>query len=123
MDVDLEGGGGGLGEAGMVQLVPSLWNRYVRPDLLGVYRRWDGKHASGIQSSNGVGVSKVRESICQRGRLKQSAACHGCSKARVIPKNSQKCSLIFAHVGLNVADSRKPAEFTLPHIECIVCHP
>ena len=41
----------------------------------------------------------------------------GTSKARVIPKNSQKCALIFACVGLNDADLRKPPKFRLPHVE------
>ena len=51
------------------------------------------------------------------GPLKKCSEARGTSKARVIPKNSQKCALIFACVGVNDADWRKPPKFRLPQVE------
>ena len=53
----------------------------------------------------------------EAGPLKRCNAARGTSKARVIPKNSQKCALFFACVGLNDADGRKPPKFHLPQVE------
>ena len=55
----------------------------------------------------------MHESILQSRPLKWSTACYGFSKARVIPKNSPKSSLILACVGLNGSYSRRLAKFTL----------
>ena len=60
------------------------------------------------------------DSIREAGPLKKCAARHGTSKARVIPKNSQKFSLVFACVAVNAADDRKPTRFGLPQVEGVV---
>ena len=39
------------------------------------------------------------------------------STARVIPKSSEKCSLIFNGIPVNSADSRQSKGFRLPHVK------
>ena len=99
----------GVGEVGTAQLAPALWNLCVARDLLDAYHRWDRKYALGMSLSSGVRVKKMLGVSVRAGFLKVSAVCHGSSKARVIPNNFQKCSLIFTCVGLNAADSRNLA--------------
>ena len=62
-------------------------------------------------------VGDMLSSFREARPLKRCNEARGTSKARVIPKNSQKCALIFACVGLNDADWRKPPEFCLPPVE------
>ena len=81
------------------------------------YQAWDKKYASGIPMVDCPAVGDMLSSIREAGPLKRCSAARGTSKAGVIPKNSQKCALIFACVGLNGVDGRKPPKFHLPQVE------
>ena len=63
------------------------------------------------------GVGDTPNAIREAVPLKKCSAARGTSKARVIPKNSQKCPLIFACVWLNGVDGPKPPIFHLPQVE------
>ena len=110
----------GIGEVGKVRMADTIWRRCVPKDLLRTYQAWDRKYASGIPMVDSPTVGDMLSAIRDAGPLKKCSEARGISKARVIPKNprnSQKCALIFACVGLNDADWRKPPKFRLPHIE------
>ena len=62
-------------------------------------------------------MADMLSSIREAGSLKRCSEARGTSKARVIPKHSQKCALTFACVGLNDAHWRKPPKFRLPQVE------
>ena len=104
----------GIGEVGKVKMADTIWRRCVPGDLLRTYQAWDKKYASGIPMVDSPAVGDMLSSIREAGPLKRCSKARGTSKARVIPKNSQKCALIFACVGLNDADRRKPPKFRLP---------
>ena len=61
-------------------------------------------------------MGDMLSAIRDAGPLKKCSEARGTSKARVIPKNSQRCALIFACVGLNDADWRKPPKIRLPQV-------
>ena len=63
-----------VAEVGIVHLAPSLGNRCVPHDLLGIYLRLDKKYASRIPPSTGVGVNKILERIPKSGPLRWFAA-------------------------------------------------
>ena len=107
----------GIGEVGKVEMADSIWRRCVPGDMLRKYQAWDKKYASGIPMVDCPAVGDMLGSIREAGPLKRCSAARGTSKARVIPKNSQKRALIFACVGLNDADGRKPPKFHLPRVE------
>ena len=107
----------GIGEVGRVKMADTIWRRCVPKDLLRTYHAWDKKYASGIPMVDSPAVGDILSSIREAGPLKKCSEARGTSKARVIPKNSQKCARIFACVGLNDADWRKPPKFRLPHVE------
>ena len=62
-------------------------------------------------------MDDMLSSIREAGPLKRCSEARGTSKARVIPKNLQKCALIFACVGLNDAEWRKHPKFRLRQVE------
>ena len=107
----------GIGELGKVRMADTIWRRCVPKDLLRTYQAWDRKYASGIPMVDSLAVGDMLSSIREAGPLKKCSETRGTSKARVIAKNSQKCALIFACVGLNDADWRKPPKFRLPQVE------
>ena len=98
----------GIGEVGKVRMANTIWRRCVPKDLLRTYQACDRKYASGIPMVDSPAVGDMLSAIRDAGPLKKCSEARGTSKARVIPKNSQKCALIFACVGLNDADWRKP---------------
>ena len=98
----------------------SLWRKTVPKSLLRVYTAWDKKCATGIRTVECPAVQAMLNSIKGAGPLKKCHNRHNTSKATVIPKSSQKCALLFAYVGRNKADGRKPARFQLPQIEKVV---
>ena len=98
----------GIGEVGKVRMANTIWRRCVPKDLLRTYQACDRKYASGIPMADSPAVGDMLSAIRDAGPLKKCSEARGTSKARVIPKNSQKCALIFACVGLNDADWRKP---------------
>ena len=95
----------------------TIWRRCVPRDLLRTYQAWDKKYASGIPMVDSPAVGDMLSSIRKAGPLKRCSEAGGTSKARVIPKNSQTCALIFECVGLNDAGWRKPPKFRLPQVE------
>ena len=95
------------GEVGKVAVASSLWHKNVPRSLLRVYTAWDKKYASEVLKVECLAVHAMLDSIREAGPLKKCHNKHATSKARVIPKGSQKCSLIFACVGINKADVRK----------------
>ena len=107
----------GIGYVGKVKMADTIWRRCVPEDLLRMYQAWDKKYASGIPMVDSPAVGDMLSSIREAGPLKRCSEAIGTSKARVIPKNSQKCALIFACVGLNDADWRKLPKFPLPQVE------
>ena len=107
----------GIGEVGKVRMADTIWRRCVPKDLLRTYQAWDRKYASGIPMVDSPAVGDMLSAIRDAGPLKKCSQARGTSKARVIPKNSQKCALIFACVGLNDANWRKPPKFRLPKVE------
>ena len=106
-----------IGEVGKVKMADTIRRRCVPRDLLRTYQAWDKKYASGIPMVDSPAVGDMLSSIREAGPLKRCSEAGGTSKARVIPKNSQKCALFFACVGLNDADWRKPPKFRLPQVE------
>ena len=98
----------GIGEVGKVRMANTILRRCVPKDLLRTYQACDRKYASGIPMVDSPAVGDMLSAIRDAGPLKKCSEARGTSKARVIPKNSQKCALIFACVGLNDADWRKP---------------
>ena len=107
----------GIGEVGKVEMADTIWRRCVPGDLLRTYQAWDEKYAGGIPAVDCPAVGDMLSSIREPGPLKGCSTARGNSKARVIPKKSQKCALIFACEGLNDADGRKPPKFHLPQVE------
>ena len=107
----------GIGEVEKVRMADTIWRRCVPKDLLRTYQAWDRKYASGIPMVDSLAVGDMLSSLREAGPLKKCSEARGTSKARVIPKNSRKCALIFACVGLNNADWRKLPEFRLPQVE------
>ena len=107
----------GVGGLGTVLVADNIWRRYVPADLLRRYKDWDKKYANGIPVVTCPAVGDMLSSIREAGPLKRCGAATGSSKARVIPKHAQKCSLIFVCVGLNGADRRKLPKFQLPQVE------
>ena len=92
-------------------MADSIWRCCVPGDLLRTYQAWDEKYASGIPMVYYPAMGDMLSSIREAGPLKRCSAARGTSKASVISKNSQKCVLIFACVGLNDAGGRKPLKF------------
>ena len=107
----------GIGHMGKVKMADTIWRRCVPGDLLRTHQAWDKKYASGILMVDSPAVGDMLSSIREAGPLKRCSEARGTSKARVIPKNSQKCALIFACVGLNDANWRKPPQCRLPQVE------
>ena len=107
----------GIGEVGKVRMANTIWRRCVPKDLLRTYQGCDRKYASGIPMVDSPAVGDMLSAIRDARPLKKCSEARGTSKARVIPKNSQKCALIFACVGLNDADWRKPPKFRLPQVQ------
>ena len=85
-----------IGEVGKVKMADTIWRRCVPKDLMRTYQAWDKKYASGIPMVDSLAVGDMLSSIREAGPLKKCCEARGTSKARVIPKNSQKCALIFA---------------------------
>ena len=86
----------GIGEVGKVRMANTIWRRCVPKDLLRTYQACDPKYASGIPMVDSPAVGDMLSAIRDAGPLKKCSEARGTSKARVIPKNSQKCALIFA---------------------------
>ena len=107
----------GIGEVGKVRMADTIWRRCVPKGLLRTYQAWDRKYASGIPMVDSPAVGDMLSAIRHAGPLKKCSEARGTSKAGVIPQNSQKCALIFACVGLNDAEWRKPPQFCLPQVE------
>ena len=106
----------GIGDVVKAKMANTIWRRCVPGDLLRMYQAWDKKYASGIPMVDSPAVGDMLSSIREAGPLKRCSETRGTSKARVIPKNSEKCALIFACVGLNDADWCKPPKFRLPEV-------
>ena len=85
----------GIGDVGKVKMADTIWRRCVPKDLLRTYPEWDKKYATGIPMVDTPAVGDMLSSIREAGPLKKCSEARGTSKARVIPKNSQKCALIF----------------------------
>ena len=63
----------------------------------------------GVGDSKGVGVTEMLESLVEGGSLRRVPRSLGASgKARVIPKNSEKCSFIMNCMKQNASDCRPP---------------
>ena len=118
-EVNPDLGGRGIGECGRVQLSESLWRRVVPDDLWEKYRKWM-KTTGGVGDSKGVGVAEMLESLVEGGSLRRVPKLMGASgKARVIPKNSEKCSFIMNCMKQNASDCRPPPRFVLPQLEAL----
>ena len=114
---DLEGRG--IGECGRVQLSESLWRRAVPDDLLQKYREWM-RTAGGVGDSKGVGVAEMLQSMVEGGSLRRVPKSMGASgKARVIPKNNEKCGFLMNCMKQNAFDCRPPPRFVLPRLEAL----
>ena len=107
--------GRGIGECGRVQLTESLWSRAVPDDLLEKCREWlKETGGGGVGDSTGVGVTEMLESLVEGGSLRRVPLSLGASgKARVIPKNSEKFSIMNC-MKQNASDCRPPPKFVLP---------
>ena len=116
--VSMELKGRGVGEVRNVTVASTLWDKNVPKNLLRIYTAWDRKFARGIPTVEYLAVQTILDGIREAGPLKR---CHDEHGTRVIPKSSQKCSVIFACVGINKADGRKPTRFKLPQKERVVC--
>ena len=111
--------GKGIGECGRVQLNASLWSTAVPDNLLDKYQNWL-KETGVVGDSKGVGVAEMLESLVEGGSLRQVSESLGASgKARVIPKNSEKCSFIMNCMKQNASDWRLPPKFVLPQLEAL----
>ena len=118
-DVNPDLAGKGIGECGRVQLSESLWSRAVPDDLLDKYRNWL-KETEGVGDSKGVGVAEMLESLLEGGSLRRVSQSLGASgKARVIPKNSEKCSFIMNCMKQNASDCRPPPKLVLPELKAL----
>ena len=119
-DANPDMAGKGIGECGRVQLSESLWSRAVPDDLLHKYRHWLKETGGGVGDSKGVGVAEMLESLVEGGSLRRVSQSLGASgKARVIPNNSEKCSLIMNCMKQNASDCRPPPKFVLPQLEAL----
>ena len=98
-------------------MADTIWRRCAPGDLLRTYQAWDKKYASGIPMVDSPSLGDMLSFLREVGPLKRCSETRGTNKARVIPKISQKCALIFACVGLNDADWRKPPKYRLPRSE------
>ena len=104
-----------VGEMGHIPISRQIGDCCVQGDLQN-YQRWD-KHQQGIKPSEGVGVSAMFKAILEAGggglvfRKKPTGI------ARVIPKSSEKCSLIYNGIRVNSVDSCCTKGFRLPHVE------
>ena len=114
--VNLELARRGVGEVGKVAVASSLRHKNIQKSLLLVYTAWVRKYSTRILTLHCPTVQAMLDSITDAGPLKRCYNRHRTSKARVIPKSSQICSLIFACVGINKADVRKPTKFTCFHV-------
>ena len=74
----------------------------------------------GVGDSKGVGVVEMLESRVEGGSLRQVPKSMGVSgKARVIPKNSEKCSFIMNCMKQNASNCRPPPRFVMPQPEAL----
>ena len=107
----------GLGSVRSVPVARSLWDRFIPSALKDIYIRW--LHSSGgVGSSVGLGVSEVLKALVRDGALSAGELNRPSSRrAKVIPKNSEKCSFVLNCNKRNSCDPRKPAGFKLPQIE------
>ena len=118
-DVNPDLAGKGIGECGRVKHSESLWSRAVPDDLLDKYRNWL-KKTGGVGDSKGVGVAEMLESLVEGASLRRVSQSLGASgKARVIPKNTEKCSFIMNCMKQNASDYRPPPKFVLPQLEAL----
>ena len=108
---------GGVGEIRDVTVAPSLWQKWVPRGLRERYPEW-GERREPVKLK-GRGVPEMPEAIRQAGGLKRTRDTGATGRAVVIPKNSEKCSMIFSCRAQNHADPRKPKGFKLPQIERI----
>ena len=67
--------------------------------------------------SESVGVAAMFSAIKEAGRLALSSSTKPTRTARVIPKSSVKCSLIYNGIPANSADSHRPKGFYVPRFE------
>ena len=90
-------------------------------DLLDKYRNWlKETGGGGVGDSKGAGVTEMLESLVEGGSLRRVSQSLGASvKARVIPKNSEKCSFIMNCMKQNASDCRPPPKFVLPQLEAL----
>ena len=74
----------------------------------------------GVGDSKGVGVTEMLESLVEGGSLRRVSQSLGASgKARVIPKNSEKCGFIMNCMKQNASDCRPPPKFVLLQLEAL----
>ena len=119
-DVSPDLAGRGIGECGRVQLSESLWSRAVPDDLLEKYREWLKETGGVVGDSKGVGVAEMLESLVEGGSLRRVPRSLGAfGKARVIPKNSEKCIFIMNCMKQNASDCHPPPKFVLPQLEAL----
>ena len=79
----------------------------------------EGDGGGGVGDSKGEGVPEMLESLVEAGSLRRvprSLVASG--KARVIPKNNEKCSFIMNCMKQNASDCRPPPKF-LPQLEAL----
>ena len=124
-DVSPDLAGRGIGACGRVQLSESLWRRAVPDDPLEKYGTWL-KETRWVGDSKGVGVAEMLQSLvegCSLRRVPRSLGASG--KARVIPKNSERCSFTMNCMKQNASDCRPPPKFVLPswrHCVTVCCY-
>ena len=98
-------------------MAPSLWQKWVPKGLCERYKDWESEQPPMI--FKGKGVPEMLEAIRQAGQRKATGDEVATGRAVVIPKNSEKCSMIFNCRKQSHADDRKPKGFRLPQVEKI----
>ena len=102
----------GVGAVGNVRITPSLWQKWVPEGLREKYHAWQEEQDPML--SKGQGVKEMLEAIKVAGGLKATGDCKATGRVVVIPKNSEKCSMIFNCKEQNHAGGVKPKGFRPP---------
>ena len=102
----------GVGAVDSVRIAPSLWQKWVPAGLREEYHEWQEEQEPMV--SKGRGVKEMLEAIRVAGGLKAMGDCKATGRAVVIPKNSEKCSMIFNCKDRIHEGGVKPKGFRLP---------
>ena len=102
---------------GSVRVAPSLWQKWAPSGLCERYRERESDTVPEL--SKGTGVKEMLEAIQVVGGLKATGDKQATRRAVVIPKNSEKCSMILNCKEQNHASGVKPKGFLLLQVEKI----